>query len=602
MQMETQHYSVNQQSISNILGWVQSGEVAIPEIQRPFVWNATKVRDLIDSLYKGYPAGYVIIWKNPDVKIKDGVTSEGKKIIIDGQQRIIALQASLLGRSLVNKDYQKTNIKIAFKPTEERFEVSNPAISKDNSWIPDISKIFNKDIQRLKLVEEYCLNNPEIDKYTVDERITKLESLGNAQIGVIELNSDLTIDEVTEIFIRINSKGVVLSQADFAMSKIASFDIEGLRGTNLRKFIDYFCHLSVSPEFYEKILTNDQDFQVLPYMNSISWLKDSKEDLYDPSYSDMIRVAFTTEFNRGKIQDLVSLLSGRNFETREFEQSIAEETFNRLEKSIYRFSNQTNFERFLMIIKSAGFITSGFITSQNALNSAYIVYLKLRDQGYPDPIIEGYVRKWFVLAYLTSRYSGSPESQFDEDIRNISKTDFGEFLKANEESFLSESFWNSLLIQELNKSTMNNPFINTFFASQVKYKDLGFLSSDITVEALLTHRGDVHHIFPKSYLKKEENSKGYYNQVANYAFMQSEINIRIGDDSPRIYFEKILKDIESGTNKLTNLKSREELEENLKMHCIPLDIINWDVENYEEFLKQRKTLMGEKMQKYYKSL
>jgi len=600
--METQHYSVNQQSISNILGWVQSGEVAIPEIQRPFVWNATKVRDLIDSLYKGYPAGYVIIWKNPDVKIKDGVTSEGKKIIIDGQQRIIALQASLLGRSLVNKDYQKTNIKIAFKPTEERFEVSNPAISKDNSWIPDISKIFNKDIQRLKLVEEYCLNNPEIDKYTVDERITKLESLGNAQIGVIELNSDLTIDEVTEIFIRINSKGVVLSQADFAMSKIASFDIEGLRGTNLRKFIDYFCHLSVSPEFYEKILTNDQDFQVLPYMNSISWLKDSKEDLYDPSYSDMIRVAFTTEFNRGKIQDLVSLLSGRNFETREFEQSIAEETFNRLEKSIYRFSNQTNFERFLMIIKSAGFITSGFITSQNALNSAYIVYLKLRDQGYPDPIIEGYVRKWFVLAYLTSRYSGSPESQFDEDIRNISKTDFGEFLKANEESFLSESFWNSLLIQELNKSTMNNPFINTFFASQVKYKDLGFLSSDITVEALLTHRGDVHHIFPKSYLKKEENSKGYYNQVANYAFMQSEINIRIGDDSPRIYFEKILKDIESGTNKLTNLKSREELEENLKMHCIPLDIINWDVENYEEFLKQRKTLMGEKMQKYYKSL
>lgn len=169
MQMETQHYSVNQQSISNILGWVQSGEVAIPEIQRPFVWNATKVRDLIDSLYKGYPAGYVIIWKNPDVKIKDGVTSEGKKIIIDGQQRIIALQASLLGRSLVNKDYQKTNIKIAFKPTEERFEVSNPAISKDNSWIPDISKIFNKDIQRLKLVEEYCLNNPEIDKYTINK-------------------------------------------------------------------------------------------------------------------------------------------------------------------------------------------------------------------------------------------------------------------------------------------------------------------------------------------------------------------------------------------------------------------------------------------------
>lgn len=600
--METQHYAVNQQSISNILGWVQGGDVAIPEIQRPFVWNATKVRDLIDSLYKGYPAGYVIIWKNPDVKIKEGVTSEGKKIIIDGQQRIIALQAALLGKPVVNKDYQKVNIRIAFQPTEERFEVTNPAIAKDSSWIPDISKIFNKDIQRLRLVEEYCQNNPEIDKYTVDERITKLESLGNAQIGVIDLNSDLTIDEVTEIFIRINSKGVVLSQADFAMSKIASFDTEGLRGTNLRKFIDYFCHLSVSPEFYEKILTNDQDFKALPYMSTISWLKDDKEDLYDPSYSDMIRVAFTTEFNRGKIQDLVSLLSGRNFETREFEQRIAEETFNRLEKSIYRFANQTNFERFLMIIKSAGFITSGFITSQNALNSAYIVYLKLRDQGYPDPIIGGYVRKWFVLSYLTSRYSGSPESQFDEDIRNISKTDFGEFLKANEDSLLSEAFWNSLLIQELNKSTMNNPFINTFFASQVKEKDLGFLSSDITVEALLTHRGDVHHIFPKSYLKKKYNSKGYYNQIANYAFMQSEINIRIGDDSPRVYFQKVLKDIETGENKLTYLKSREELEKNLEMHCIPLEIIDWDIDSYDDFLRQRKILMATKMERYYKSL
>lgn len=600
--MDTQHYSVNQQSISTILGWVQGGDVAIPEIQRPFVWNAIKVRDLIDSLYKGYPAGYVIIWKNPDMKIKEGVNSEGKKIIIDGQQRIIALQASLLGKAVVNKDYQKIYIKIAFQPTEERFEVSNPAIVKDPSWIPDISKIFNKEIQRLKLVEEYCQNNPEIDRYTVDERITKLESLGNAQIGVIDLNSDLTIDEVTEIFIRINSKGVVLSQADFAMSKIASFDTEGLRGTNLRKFIDYFCHLAVSPEFYDKILVNDEDFNSLPYMATISWLKDNREDLYDPSYSDMIRVAFTTEFNRGKIQDLVSLLSGRNFETRDYEQKIAEETFNRLEKSIYRFANQTNFERFLMIIKSAGFITSDFITSQNALNSAYIVYLKLKEQGYPDPIIGGYVRKWFVLSYLTSRYSGSPESQFDEDIRNISKTDFGEFLKANEESFLSESFWDSLLIQELNKSTMNNPFINTFFASQVKEKDLGFLSSDITVEALLTHRGDVHHIFPKNYLKKKQNAKGYYNQIANYAFMQSEINIRIGDDSPKVYFEKVIKDIESGTNKITYLKSVEALKKNLQMHCIPLDVINWDINSYEEFLKQRKVLMSRKIRNYYNSL
>lgn len=597
--METQHYSVNQQAISNILGWVQSGDVAIPEIQRPFVWSSTKVRDLIDSLYNGYPAGYVIIWKNPDVKIKDGSRSEGKKIIIDGQQRIIALQSSLLGKSVVNKDYQKVNIRIAFKPTEERFEVLNPAITKDNSWIPDISKVFTNEVSVLKLIEEYCINNPEIDKYTVDDRLRKLVSLGNAQIGVIDLHSDLTIDEVTEIFIRINSKGVVLSQADFAMSKIASFDTEGLRGTNLRKLIDYFCHLSVAPEFYEKISSNDEEFAKLEYMNAISWLQNVKDDLYDPSYSDLVRVAFTTEFSRGKVQDLVSLLSGRNFETRDFQQEIAEETFTRFEKSVLNFTNQTNFERFVMIIKSAGFISSSFITSQNALNSAYIVYLKLKEQGYTATEIETYVRKWFVLSYMTSRYSGSPESQFDEDIRNISKMRFDEFLRLNEESHLSVGFWNAQLIQELNKSTMNNPFINVFFASQVKNKDLGFLSSDITVETLLTHRGDVHHIFPKNYLKRKYNSKGDYNQIANYAFMQSEINIKIGDAAPKEYFTKLLVDIETGKNILTNLKSKEELFKNLELHCIPAEIIDWDIDNFESFLIKRRELIAQKLKKYY---
>lgn len=600
--METQHYSVHQQAISTILGWVQGGDIAIPEIQRPFVWNATKVRDLIDSVYRGYPAGYIILWKNPNVKIKDGSSSEGKKIIIDGQQRIIALQASLLGKQVVNKEYEKIGIKIAFQPVEEKFEVSNPAIQKDSSWIPDISKIFLKEVRRLELIEEYCKKNPQTDKYTIDERITKLESLGNIQIGVIDLNSDLTIDEVTEIFIRINSKGVVLSQADFAMSKIASFDIEGGKGTNLRKLIDYFCHLSVAPEFYDKIVSNDHEFQTLDYLPQIAWLKNIKDDLYDPSYSDLIRVAFTTEFNRGKIQDLVSLLSGRNFETREYEQSIADDTFQRLENSIFKFINQTNFERFVMIIKSAGFIDTNFITSKNALNSAYIVYLKLKDQGYNPNLIETYVRKWFVLAYITSRYSGSPESQFDEDIRSISKMDFGEFLRLNEESHLSEGFWDSQLIQELNKSTVNNPFINTFFASQIKAKDQGFLSGDITVETLLQHRGDVHHIFPKNYLRKKYPSKSDYNQIGNYAFMQSEINIKIADEAPKVYFAKIIDDIRKGHNKLTGLESEEQLFENLKMHCIPQEIINWEIDKYPEFLELRRALIAEKIKNYYQKL
>lgn len=150
--MQAQKYSVNQQLIETVLSWVKSGEIAIPEIQRPFVWDATKVRDLMDSLYAGYPVGYVIAWRNPSVRLKDGSLSEGKKILIDGQQRVTALTAAILGEYVVNKTYQRVKIKIAFNPLSEKFEVQNPAILKDKSWLPDIAEAINGSVGILKLV------------------------------------------------------------------------------------------------------------------------------------------------------------------------------------------------------------------------------------------------------------------------------------------------------------------------------------------------------------------------------------------------------------------------------------------------------------------
>jgi len=245
--MKTQKYSVNQHLIETILAWVNSGEIAISEIQRPFVWDATKVRDLMDSLYQGYPIGYLIAWRNPNVKLKDGSTSEGKKVLIDGQQRVTALTAAILGQYVVNQDYRRVKIKIAFHPQDERFEVSNPAIQKDVKWIADISPLINGSQGLIKSVREYSAANPDADPDKVEVTLTNLMQIAKKQIGLIELASDLDIETVTEIFIRINSKGVVLSQADFAMSKIASNESYG--GPTLRKAIDYFCHLAWGRNF-----------------------------------------------------------------------------------------------------------------------------------------------------------------------------------------------------------------------------------------------------------------------------------------------------------------------------------------------------------------
>ena len=171
-------------------------------------------------------------------------------------------------------------------------------------------------------------------KNRVEKSIEALRSILKKPIGMIELAHDLDIETVTEIFIRINSKGVVLSQADFAMSKIASN--EEYDGHTLRKAIDYFCHLAIAPEFYPKLIESDNEFSQTDYFSKMKWLKNENDDIYDPKYSDLLRVAFTTEFNRGRLSDLVSLLSGRNFETRTFEAEIAESSFKRLSKSVKR--------------------------------------------------------------------------------------------------------------------------------------------------------------------------------------------------------------------------------------------------------------------------
>lgn len=595
----SQKYQISHYAIENILNWVKSKEMAIPEIQRPFVWDATQVRNLMDSLYRGYPVGFLIAWKDPSVKLKDGTKSEGKKILIDGQQRVTALTAAVLGQKVLNSEYKHVKIQIAFHPIEQKFEVLNSAIQKDVSWIPDIAPIVNGEARISQVIREYCKANPSADEIQVENSIEELRKIATKTLGFIELVPDLDIDTVTDIFVRVNSAGTQLSQADFVMSKIAAF---GDFGSNLRKCIDYFCHLAVAPEFYPQLAETDNDFVKSGYLQKMAWLAKENDDLYDPQYTDLIRVAFTSEFNRGKLGDLVSLLSGRNFETREFEASIRDETFARLEKSVLKSINETNFKRFIMIIKSAGFIDSKFISSQNALNFAYILYLKLKDLEYNPAEIESYVRRWFVMSLLTSRYSGSPESAYDYDIKNITKKDFDSYFKLINDSELSDAFWNVKLVSELEKSNINNPFINLFFASQVKENDKGFLSENITVRDLVANKGDVHHIFPKAYIKTEYNSKRDYNQIANLVYMQQEINIKIADQPPSTYFAKILKQCEGGELVYGAINDLKTLKENMRQHCIPESIFTMKIGDYFDFLKERRVLMAKKIEFYYKNL
>lgn len=181
--MTSQNYSVNQYLVSNLLSLVQIKEIAIPEIQRPFVWEPDKVTELIDSLYNGYPIGYIITWQSPNVKLKDGNSSMGKKILIDGQQRITALRAAILGETVKNRDYADVRIQVAYNPIERRFATFNAAISKDPLWIKDIAPLLNGSTRQRAALNEYMAQNPSVDEDAVDIAMDDLRILPTGRLA-----------------------------------------------------------------------------------------------------------------------------------------------------------------------------------------------------------------------------------------------------------------------------------------------------------------------------------------------------------------------------------------------------------------------------------
>lgn len=592
-------YDVNSVSVGSILGQITSGIIAIPEIQRPFVWDSTKVRDLIDSLYKGYPVGYIITWKNHSVKLKDGKSSEGKQIIIDGQQRITALTASLLGKEVLDSQYKKKNIRISFNPRTEEFATKTPATEKSDEWITDIAEFMQPGkINIWEFVNNYS-SKFDIDANEVNKRINRLLSINNMSIGCIDLGSSLDINEVTEIFVRINSKGQSLSQADFAMSKISVN--EKYHGNDIRKVIDYFCHLSQTPQDYENIKNSDIDFTNKSFFTKISWVKDNTQTIYKPDYTDVLKVAFTYKFKRGKLEDLVSLLSGRDFETREYKDEIIEKSFNTLESGVLEFINQTNFERYIMILQSAGIIDDSLVRSQNVLNFGYILYLLLRERKIQN--IQKLVSRWVIMSILTQRYSSSPESQFDVDIRRLSETsDIERYIKEEEERQLSENYWDNNLVENFNTSVSSSPYWKTFVIAQCKLHNRGLLSEQIDVYSLIDQRGDVHHIFPKDYLKKKGYDSRGYNQIANFAMLQQEVNIAISNMSPNEYLKLVKEQCEGGELRIGTISNIDDLTKNFSENAIPIELCDMDANNYSDFLEMRRKLMAKKIKDYYYSL
>lgn len=584
------NYHVDNVTIEEILGWIKQGKIGLPEMQRPFVWSTAKVRDLIDSLYNGYPIGYIVTWQNPTVGLKNESSSNNKEIIIDGQQRLTALKAALSGEKVVSQQYITKRIKISFKPSTGEFNTLNSAIEKDPLWINDISDIFKSDFNSYSYVTD---NAKKLGMAPEDLGATlqKLLAIRQSEIGDIKLGYNLSIGAVTDIFNRINSKGVSLSSADLAMSRLSADTIHG--GNNLRKQIEYFVQLLNDPNLLENIVKFDSDFANTKEFNQIKWIASEINPIYKPRYADILHLILATSFKRGKLSDMVSLISGRNFEARNYSEEGMKANYEKMQAGATLVFNKSNFQRYLMILRDMGMRNSGKLglVGHGVFNFGYILFLYLhRSTNLSQEKIASYLKRWIIMSALTGRYSGSSETITESDLKMISR-DANPINVLDDilDREMNDSFWNGTLPNMLRVQSTQASSWRIFQMSQIYGKDTAWLAKDTSTETVMLEEGNIHHIFPQAYLRKNGFSKGDINQIANYVWVTQPKNLEISDKAPKDYLsDENIIEFMSETNNREN--------------AIPEEIVEYDFHNYSDFLNQRRHLMAKKMREFYENM
>lgn len=596
--MRADNYKITQYSVSSILGYVENSQIAIPEIQRPFVWKGEEVRALIDSLYEGYPIGYLIVWQNSQVRVRNFGKGGTKKILIDGQQRVTALMAALLGKEVLDEQYQSHRIRIAFNPLagkgEERFAVCDTKHEEDSRWIPDISIFFKRDFSFRQFEKEYKEANPDEDFTLLEESVDTLKEIVKHQVGVIELSFLLDIDVVSEIFIRINLQGKPLNQEDFVMSKISVNEQYG--GDYIRNCIDYFCHLLREPSFYQVLQQNETEFFNSEYGKALTWCQNEEQSLYIPSYADVLKVVLISYFGKTRIGDLVHLLSGRDgekkiFSKKEISKKVSEEAFEKLGAGVKAFVCEENFQGFQKALKKAGYSCSRLLYSQSVLNYCYAMYLLMYRQGIGEKERESLLSKWITMAMITGHYQSGGESTVQKDYANAQEEGFASYLAQIEELKLTDEFYNNILSEKFTSTTARTAPFLAYVATQCA-RGVHSLYSDVTIEELYKNKTESYQILPKAYLAKcGYKTREIYGQVANLTYISKETKDIIRKKSPVDYKEDLEKAI-----------GIEKIRTSLKENGLAETIFTANETDVIQILDDRRRQMALEIRDFYKTL
>ncbi len=570
--------------LGSLVKYVGLGEIGLPDIQRPFVWKNAKVRDLFDSMYKGYPVGYLLFWQNTVDHSSRTIGEETKQkpprlVIVDGQQRLTSLYAVVRNIPVLRSSFEREYIRIAFNPIEEKFEVADAAILRDKAFLPNISVLWSKDTDLFEVVDDY-LNGlytsrdvSERDRRAIRKAISKLQGLTTFPFTALELAADIDEESVSDVFVRINSKGTPLKQSDFILTLMSVFWDEG------RAALEDFCREARVPSKTE----------ASPFNRYI-----------EPAPDQLLRVAVGVAFKRARLKYVYSILRGKDLETEEFSEERRVEQFQLLRDAQERVLNLQYWHDFMNCIRLAGFRSGKMISSQNNFLFSYILYLIGRTEyNVPEFELRQALARWFFMSSVTGRFTGSPESAMEFDLAKLRDIDTADgFLRMLGhvcEITLTSDFWNVSLPNDLATSSSRSPSLFAYQAALVLLDARALFSktriSELIDPSIQANRSSVerHHLFPKSYLRQVGvTAIRDTNQIANYALVEWGDNTQISDRSPADY-------VSAMEERLTS----EELEQMYHQHALPE---NWEQLEYRDFLEARRERIAQIIAEGYATL
>ena len=571
-------------NLNSLIQNIDLGTIGLPDIQRPFVWKDTKVRDLFDSLYKGYPVGYFLFWENANIDGVKGIGTDVKQkfanlLIVDGQQRLTSLYAVLKGQEVIRENYEKTKIIIAFNPLENKFEVPDAAIKRNPRYYQNISDLWQPNINIFKVIMDFVANlknhivvSDELEM-KIQEAFMRLKNLENYPFSVLELSQEIDEEQVADVFVRINSEGKTLNQADFILTLMSVFWDEG------RTNLENFCR--------------DARLPSTTYATPFNYL-------IVPKPEQMLRASVGLAFRRARLQYIYSILRGKDLDTGLFSEERREQQFEKLKIAQAHTLDIQNWHEFIKALKQAGYNNESFISSNNNILYSYVFFLIGRIDYKVDLYeLKKLIAKWFFMCSITGRYTGSPETAMEMDLAKFRSVetaeDFVKELNSIIDSQLTSDFWEVTLPMDLATSSFRSPSLFAYYASLNIHHALGLFSKlqvkELLESGLRANKSALerHHLFPKAWLMRNGiTEQRDINQIANFALVEWSDNIAISDKEPKVY--------------LSYYQSRFDNDVWQKMyywHALPE---NWEEMNYQDFLLERRKRIAKVVQKAFEKL